>query len=1650
MKTTQTIRRYRKVLAVFTTCCIMAQIVMPAVSYALTSGPSQPEVQSFEPAGTTEMVDLFSGDFTYNIPLFELPGPNGGYPFNLAYHSGISMDHEASWVGLGWSLNPGAINRQMRGLPDDFNGDEITTKRFIKDSHTFGAGLGIGFEIFPADVKEISNYTGNSVKISRGVTGFYNNYKGVGYSLEAGISLNQYQGGDQTKSLGLNLSMDPQSGLDLSPSYSLTQHAEKATKSYSLGLGYNSRQGLTSLSLSGSVSKKEHFLKKKQVATKYSGGSFGAGISFSAPTYSPSVSMPMRGMNLDVEIKAGMANTGTYINVYNKGFYHVNKLKDKGEDVSAPAYGYLHYQNATEEDAVMDFNREKQVVLTKFSPNMAIPYTTSDVYSVTAQGLAGAVRPFRSDIGNLKDPTVKSITLGGSAGMDAGIGPNSIKLGINLGITGAFSTSRPIAQGGALGATDTDYEFQGRDAEDVLFEPVYFKAPGETTTSATDVLDYIGGEQPVRMPIADNAIPILKTADLLKQLETHGDDGISISSNRRAERESRNTVAQPFLNKQLKLSANTAEVHPFFQVKDDSTDTKVDRTSRRRGGHIGGFISTSQDGLRYIFGLPAYNRKQVECQFSVDKPLDECQPVIDIHKNGAEPQYKVQGTDQYYNRTETPEFAYAHMLTAVVGPDYIDADDVPGPSEGDMGYWIRFHYKKTSDEYKWRAPFVGANYNRGYESSYEDDKGSYTYGEKEIWYLSRVESKSHVAVFETTKRKDGRGAHTELQNSTDAATHGDYQHKLSRIKLYTRSAYQSSSSNAAPIKEVIFNYDYSQCEGVPNNDGTSPNNAGGKLTLKRVHFKYGKSARGYFSPYQFTYSEVNPSYHTHKYDRWGNYKPYEDRTDASCYSMSFPYVKQGEDAATQAQRKEDITAWALTNIKLPSGADIFMDYEPDDYAYVQNKVAMQMTEVTGIESFGENRLNDKDAREKKIYFKLETPVSASLSSKEQNAVLNSYLDLESNQVYFKTKISLLKGKKEEFINGYMEMADGVKGGLYKESPTATEFTHGYVNVKGIRYNHPITGQKYYHPMSVAAWQHLMINQPKLQELTERIDNAFDLPSKIANVLSTAMMVPDIIKELQGVYPRMYGEGWGRTVHLGHCWIRLNSPDLKKYGGGLRVRQLTLQDNWGVNDVDKGYYGQVYQYTTQEEILGESTEISSGVAAYEPMIGGDEIALRTARMYSEKKMFANDKRAFFELPVNEGYYPGAQVGYSEVTVKSLASAKRAGDAVARANLPDNTTFGTTGASVNKFYTAKDFPVIASNTGMRREKSYPPLIPIFPIGVITYNAMVASQGYAVELNDMHGKPKGVYNYGQDKDGNIQEDLVSSVEYYYKTKEKAVNNKRVTVVDSEVDAHSIGPDGAPTREKRLLGVDHEFFTDIRRAKDETYTVGVELNVDIVTLAPFPVTVGTPWFNGSANTSLAEMAVTNKVIHRVGILDRVVAIDGQSKVTTQNLLWDKQTGEVVLTRVQNNFDDPIYSYNLPAFYHYDKMGAAYQNTGIEFEATLKSMGDDGPDSRRIIQYGIWDDHFVEGDEFIVTDETNGKLYRGVLSHYVNTPQIDFEGDSPPVDGEPTYRFFLYRSGRRNQLTAKVRGFTSLKDPTQAYDDFVDCEIPLDVPILD
>src|SRR5687768_848642 len=72
--------------ALFLAIILLLESGYPTAALALTSGPTQPEFGSFEPVSTTSMVNEFSGDFTYNIPVINIPGANGGgYALSLSY-----------------------------------------------------------------------------------------------------------------------------------------------------------------------------------------------------------------------------------------------------------------------------------------------------------------------------------------------------------------------------------------------------------------------------------------------------------------------------------------------------------------------------------------------------------------------------------------------------------------------------------------------------------------------------------------------------------------------------------------------------------------------------------------------------------------------------------------------------------------------------------------------------------------------------------------------------------------------------------------------------------------------------------------------------------------------------------------------------------------------------------------------------------------------------------------------------------------------------------------------------------------------------------------------------------------------------------------------------------------------------------------------------------------------------------------------------------------------------------------------------------------------------------------------------------------------------------------------------------------------------
>jgi hypothetical protein len=94
-----------------------------------------------------------------------------------------------------------------------------------------------------------------------------------------------------------------------------------------------------------------------------------------------------------------------------------------------------------------------------------------------------------------------------------------------------------------------------------------------------------------------------------------------------------------------------------------------------------------------------------------------------------------------------PPYVTSHLLTAVLSPDYIDVDN-NGPSPNDIGNYVKVNYSYAG-RYKWRTPYGNkqASFNKALLSDDSDNKASYVYGEKEIWYTHSIESKTEIAEF---------------------------------------------------------------------------------------------------------------------------------------------------------------------------------------------------------------------------------------------------------------------------------------------------------------------------------------------------------------------------------------------------------------------------------------------------------------------------------------------------------------------------------------------------------------------------------------------------------------------------------------------------------------------------------------------------------------------------------------------------------------------------------------------------------------------------------------------------------------------------------------------------------------------------------------
>jgi hypothetical protein len=1609
----------KRIIALILAFSMLVEVFLPTTAFALTTGPSQPEVQSFEPAGTSDMVDLFTGDFNYNIPLLTV----GDYPINISYHSGIGMDQEASWVGLGWNINPGVVNRNVRGIPDDFDGDLVKKELYTKPNRTYGLTAGGSLELVGANKVP-------GASISGSLTVRYNNYRGMAFALGLRPSLSVFQESKGNLTVGLGISLDSQDGLGINPSLSFSyevsekQKSDDPTTAASIGLGasFNSRGGLKQIGLSTGISttskykeaaKKANGEVKKNAKgeTIYkegritSGNSFnGSVITFGSPVSLQTSDFPQNSFGLNLRVTAGGAVFFLHPGAFVSGFYSSQNLARTSEDISA--YGYLAAHNGRT-SSLSDFTREKDGAYTKHKPNLPVTNFSYDMFSVTGQGIGGMYRLHRSDVGILHDREISGVSSGGGLGAEIGGGwlahfGGDITANYSVTTTGKWTRNN-------LASRNLDFVSSVGTAEQrYTYEPAYFKQSGEMSVQSPleDFYNRVGSDDPVRLELSgstgvSNSFSIHQK---IEPLTTKANPQVAVSNLPinspifRKTRDKRNQVITYLsASEAMRFAMDTSIVY-FDTLGQRKTLSRL--SSIRKPHHISEMTVLRPDGMRYIYGIPAYNIYQVEATFNVQNKINTIttdglvsyEPLTnDIVENGI-------GVDHYYSATHTPGFAHSYLLTDIVSPDYVDMTG-NGLSNDDLGSFTKINYSLISDNYNWRTPYQSnkAYHNEGLKYSTQDDKGSYVFGTKEIWHVYSIETKNHIAIFKTSSRLDGRGVIGKSGGLSPLTNNSS--RKLDKIILYAKLDYEKNGVNAIPIQTVHFEYDYSLCKGIPNTIGSANNT--GKLTLRKIFFTYGTSHKARLNAYVFNYSSVNPNYKMKSVDRWGNYMP-EGLTAMS--NADYPYTYQNADSTAKWAE-----AWHLKQIRLPSGGRIDIQYESDDYAYVQDQKAAQMFVVAGVgtgpnyntrstsklmDAFGSGQAQGVTANRRYIFFRRDLSLPLPSSPSEYRAhVRRNYIS--EDVIYFKFLVQLTgnNSSSKEYVPGY---ADVEEVGI-----AADNSDYAYVRLKAEQTSYGLG----IHPITKSAWAFARLYAPAT--VFPGYDTSDDPFKAITGLVGKGGVLDEVIS---GIDRMFFNQRHGTSFDANRSFIRLKNPLGKKLGGGSRVRQITMSDNWdqminGSGTVANATYGQVYDYTVFDPTQGGN--ISSGVAAYEPLLGGDEIACRRPIVYTESKKWVPSQEHYMETPLGESFYPSPTVGYSRVTVKSYIPSEY------------NVTRTGTGHTVHEFYTAKDFPVVVQDTPIQLKEGPSARIGNM-FGIDARTELAVSQGYKIELNDMHGKPKAETKFAHNRT-----EPFSVVQYVYNTKSN--NSRRLS---SSVSV--ILPNG--TISLADVGKEVDFVTDMREQVTNAYNAGVSAQVD-VTMIPlpfFPLTIPLPsvWPSfGSEHTSFRSV-VTTKVVQRYGILVKTIAKQEGSSVITENLGWDSESGDVLLTRVQNEHNDWIYNLQYPSHWAYSGMGPAYQNIGMRIANVVVSTSSLGM-SDMLLPDAISYNLLEPGDELSLTDSLGTTVTHAwvtSLNKYSQKVRIQKKNGSAVSPG--IYSLKVIRSGHRNMHNLPIASISSLRDP--------------------
>ncbi len=1203
---------------------------------------------------------------------------------------------------------------------------------------------------------------------------------------------------------------------------------------------------------------------------------------------SPSFSFDPRPLNMpeyegnavNISVALGKNFTSLPITLGGKiGLYGNITDKKNKSDRTESTYGFLYSDDtlanltASNSRYIMDYHTEKLVPYTKKTNYLGIPYGLPDNFSLSGESLGGSFRLYSKYAGHFRPNYLYSETDIKQFSAEGAIGP------LNFGVGLTYGTGEHTVKAGKWVTSLGAYKFGGDTANYPADESFFFRFAGDKG-GYIDMGDpfspyragITGGGSKGEKSFAVNIPPTLPA--LINE----------------GSRSARSTFIDYHTFQQMGKATASNFKYNRYTYEENTGEDELELANR-----IGEFAVFDPNGNRYLYGLPVYSRKEANLNYGTNNEsiISHSDYLVYWNNNG-----HPNDSDTKVGEKRKNPYASMYLLTGITTPAYVDLT-ADGISADDLGGWTKFEYillhggevnnggkvnSNSNDWYKWRTPYTGLYYQQMDQANLIDDMASVSYGEKEIYYLEQIETKSHKAIFYTSERLDGLDADMSQAHANENARGDKALNRLDSIVLFSKGV---AGTLDKKIRKVCFQYDYSLMQGVPNSDdGTG--STSGKLTLRKVWFEDYEVVEAKIEPYEFSYqykaagdyapevaarypdivnyasqlnaNEQNPDYNKLNVDRWGAYQ-YQGSIQ---HTKRNPWVNQTPDLSSF-----DPAAWHLKQITLPSRGQILVQYEQGDYSYVQDRNAMAMVSLKN---------SSVDNSEQPRYYLNVSDIGVDEQDPSQMAALRLLIEQQftAEKVYFKM-LYLLKNKVNEaglnndfseYIKGYAAVEQvGIDGnGLWIDIVDGGHSTPKEVCqdlVKKERANNV--------PINPSVLDIDNDAQEKVLELFEEFASIFFVPSQTCS-----------------------------DVDWTNSYFRVPALHPKK-GGAVRVKRLLRYDE-GLEAGDANLYGTEYLYHTRE---GDRL-ISNGVASNEPAEGREENAIvklqPEARQGKFKyKAIAGDDLMQLEGPIGESVYPGAAVGYSKVTSK---------------NIYDGITNG--GFQVEEFFTYKDKPIESNHTAVLQKSD------IDRTTLVLYNSSIhnlwASQGYNTNIYNINGNPRTTATYSGVYNDTASFPVAARTEFEY-------------YIGEQIPTYNQG-----IFSTEPLGRETEIVFESRKMEEHSSNTVATGDVSIGWFGFFPI----PFVTGVPIVSKSEAElrthVTNKVTRHPAFLKRKTTTVSGITQTTENIAFDPATGDPVITKTYDGFhalnleQSPNHKgnynqYEFRATDTYPGLGAKWQN---------------------------------------------------------------------------------------------------------------------------